>query len=478
MFLAEDAGAPGSETSTSFVPHVERRALCTWHGYGRVMPATTTRSNLSSDKGVSDANANYRDAGNHGAQLGARLRRLSWRRMDILRHGYGTRSQGMAGAGVAFPLGPLVAGDESRPVWRSRNPAWISASGCSIRTGSTRSRGTRRGIPSTFGLAPGTVKSRSTLFPIPHLGVARRFGAGGMLGLAIYGNGGMNTNYDARTFGFAPTGVNLSQIFVAPDRRRQAEPQPRHRRHRRAGLPDVQGRWAQGLHARSQATRPSLSEQRHGLGRGVRRARRVPRARSRSRSRSAPRTSRRSVMGELKKYAGLYAEGGDFDIPSNWTVGLGIRPTDTIDIAIDVQQMCYSDVKSVANPMMPNLVQGAARHAGWRRVRMGEHDGGQGRASSTVPASGLTWRAGYAYGQQPIPTSEVMFNILAPGVIEQHATLRAQQGTVGKGRSFDVAVMRAFNKDRVGLESRSRRPARSRSTSPWTSGTFDVRLLR
>jgi long-chain fatty acid transport protein len=37
------------------------------------------------------------------------------------------------------------------------------------------------------------------------------------VGLSIYGNGGMNTDYDTRTFfGSSPTGVDLIQIFVAP----------------------------------------------------------------------------------------------------------------------------------------------------------------------------------------------------------------------------------------------------------------------
>ena len=32
-------------------------------------------------------------------------------------------------------------------------------------------------------------------------------------------------------------------------------------------------------------------------------------------------------------------------------------------------------------------------------------------------------RAGYSHGKQPIPESEVVFNILAPAVIEDHVTL-------------------------------------------------------
>ena len=34
----------------------------------------------------------------------------------------------------------------------------------------------------------------------------------------------------------------------------------------------------------------------------------------------------------------------------------------------------------------------------------------------------MTWRAGYSVGDQPIPKDEVVFNILAPGVIEEHFT--------------------------------------------------------
>jgi long-chain fatty acid transport protein len=38
----------------------------------------------------------------------------------------------------------------------------------------------------------------------------------------------------------------------------------------------------------------------------------------------------------------------------------------------------------------------------------------------------LTLRAGYAYNTQPIPSRDVMINILAPGVIQHHITAGAQ----------------------------------------------------
>ena len=34
----------------------------------------------------------------------------------------------------------------------------------------------------------------------------------------------------------------------------------------------------------------------------------------------------------------------------------------------------------------------------------------------------LTFRAGYSYGDQPIPDSQVLFNTLAPGIIKHHIT--------------------------------------------------------
>ena len=56
----------------------------------------------------------------------------------------------------------------------------------------------------------------------------------------------------------------------------------------------------------------------------------------------------------------------------------------------------------------------------------------------------ITLRGGYDYGRQPIPKSEVMMNILAPGVMEQHATLGA---TRSFGRTaLSLAVTRAFSK--------------------------------
>ncbi len=100
-----------------------------------------------------------------------------------------------------------------------------------------------------FGLTPGTVKSDTKWFLIPSFGVNWKVDDKNSLGLSIFGNGGMNTNYDARTF-FDPlsshTGVDLMQLFISPTYARKLHP-----KHAVAITPifAYQSFEAQGLHS-------------------------------------------------------------------------------------------------------------------------------------------------------------------------------------------------------------------------------------
>jgi long-chain fatty acid transport protein len=59
------------------------------------------------------------------------------------------------------------------------------------------------------------------------------------------------------------------------------------------------------------------------------------------------------------------------------------------------------------------------------------------------------WRFGYSYGEQPIPETEMSFNILAPGVMESHITagFTLERTT---GRQFNMAFMYAPSVDVTG----------------------------
>ena len=352
--------------------------------------------------------------------------------------GIGTLSKGMGGTGVALGTGPASP---------ATNPAGIALGSPGIDVGVglfTPNRdyevtGNPSGYPGTFGLAPGKVSSDSPLFPVPHAGWSRPSGRAAF-GLLLYANGGMNTNYNAKTFGVAPTGVNLSQMFVAPTVAFKVADG------HAIGVSPIlayQMFKAEGLAAFSAFSSSSSNltnrDTANALGGGVRVG---YMGRWTEQFSIGAAYQSRIVMSKLDNYRGLFAEAGSFDIPSNVTVGVAFHPTSELDLAFDVQRMNYSEVKSVANPLLPNLMTaqlGAAGGAGF------------GWKDMTVVKGGVEWRpsrdwaarAGYAYGQQPIGESEVLFNILAPGVIEQHVTAGVSR-TTGR-HTIDVSVIRALS---------------------------------
>ncbi|MEZ5839531.1 MAG: outer membrane protein transport protein [Hyphomicrobiales bacterium] len=132
-------------------------------------------------------------------------------------------------------------------------------------------------------------------------------------------------------------------------------------------------------------------------------------------------------MTEFDKYKGLFADGGDFDIPGNVTVGVAYDVTDTVTVMADWKHIFYNSVGAVGNPM-GNL---AACMGGNAASCLGGSNGaGFGWKDVDAFKFGVEWnatdaltvRAGYSYNTQPVKSADVMFNILAPGVIQHHIT--------------------------------------------------------
>ena len=353
--------------------------------------------------------------------------------------GYGTQYKGMAGAGQALHLSTLAS---------ATNPATIAfVTGYDLDVALFAPNreysvsGNPSGYPGTFGLAPGTYESHSTGFVMPSMAGAWHLSDQFHVGLAIYGNGGMNTNYPNKVFGQSPTGINLMQAFVAPSFTWEFA------KHQAIGISPIFG-WqsfeAKGLAAFSMfSSNPAAltnngSDTSTGFG-----ARIGYHGKFGEYFGVGASYQTKIAMGEFKKYAGLFAEQGGFDIPANWSVGISVFPSKCVSIAVDVQQIYYSDVASVGNPMLPNLMQ----------APLGADNGaGFGWKDITVLKLGVQWevndtwtlRAGYAHCDQPVPDSEVLFNILAPGVIENHATVGVSTLLSPKSK-VHFALMRAFS---------------------------------
>jgi len=165
-------------------------------------------------------------------------------------------------------------------------------------------------------------------------------------------------------------------------------------------------------------------------------------------------------MSKLDDYSDLFADQGNMDIPANLKVGLTFRPQERFALSFDIEKIWYNDVVSVGNPFVnmfscPTANGGATMDTSY--CLGGDNGAGFGWDDMMVYKLGAqwsasndwTWRAGFSHGKQPIGSTEVMFNILAPGVIEDHLTFGFTRG-LSSGDEFSMAFMWGFNKKVTG----------------------------
>lgn len=176
----------------------------------------------------------------------------------------------------------------------------------------------------------------------------------------------------------------------------------------------------------------------------------------------------RVYMTKFEKYKGLFAEQGDFDIPEHYAIGLAWRPNKKTVIAMDVQQINYSDIASIGNPgpdfRDPNnfFPTGFGCPTGVslddQPCALGRDKGmGFGWDDMVVYKLGMsydfnkTWtvRAGLNYGKAPIPKSQTLFSLIAPGVVEKHLTLGVSYRP-DANMEINVNYMHAFEETLTG----------------------------
>ena len=357
-------------------------------------------------------------------------------------NGYGTPCKAMAGACVALHLTALAP---------ATNPAAVAFLGgrYDVTLGYFNPNrdytvsGSPSGYPGTFGLAPGRVTSGSTGFVIPSLAGAWKIGPASTLGVAFFGNGGMNTDYNAATFGNVRTGVDLSQMFLTPTFA------TRFGGGKHAfgvsAIVAYQRFRAEGLQAFGNLSQDPSNVSNRGYDHSWGYGGRIGYLGEPTRWLSIGASYQTKVkMQPFEKYAGLFAQGGDFDIPASWSAGFAARPAAPFTVSFEFERIYYSDVRSIGNPFLPNLMLaplGAPAGAGfcWRDMNIYKI------GLEYVLAQDWIVRGGYSYGTQPIPEDDVLINILAPGVIQNHASLGLSH-VVGSGRELHLTVVRAFSR--------------------------------
>jgi long-chain fatty acid transport protein len=382
-------------------------------------------------------------------------------------HGYGMKGKGRGGASTAMTDDTFGG---------ANNPATMVFVGDRVDVGvdwfrpqrsASREGSTGLGFGSLDGSADGNETSN---FLIPEFGYNKMMNPDLSLGVTVYGNGGMNTDYPPSVIpagrcgpnpanllcGSTNLGVDLSQLIIAPTAAYKVAPQ------HSIGISPLIGYQrfkAYGLDAFSAISSDPSNLTNNGYsdswGWGVRIG--YYGQLSQTVSVGAAYASKMS-MGKFDKYKGLFADQGGFDIPESYNLGIAFKPSSQWTFAADYQRINYSGVNSVGNPSnvpgcdpMTNFptgpgigsaclgASGSSIGFGWKDVNVFK----LGVEYRMNPQWLL--RAGYNHTDNPIQSRDVTFNILAPGVVQDHLTLGFTY-TLADRSEITMAYMHAFEK--------------------------------
>ncbi len=336
-------------------------------------------------------------------------------------HGYGLKAKGMGGAGAAFPQDALAA---------ATNPAGMVEAGNRLDLGLDwfeADRGSAiRG--NTLGLSGERDANGRKAFPVPEAGLNRMLGADRSIGVSIYGNGGMTRYSDnplAALNGSSPAGMEFVQAIVAPSYAMKLG-----ERHSVAialnfVYQELVARGFEHFDDAQFSLHPGFVTNRgrdgsHGIG-----------VRLGWLGRMTPRLALgaawqpRIRMSRFESYKGLLADGGNFDVPENYVLGIAFEPARALAVAADLQRIVYSGVRSLGNRADCFLSVACP---------LGAPDGpGSGWRDATVLKLGISWaaapaltlRAGLARLRQPIDPDQTLLNVFAPAVTGKHLSLGA-----------------------------------------------------
>ena len=323
-------------------------------------------------------------------------------------HGASIKTQGMAGVRQAVSVDSIQA---------ASNPAAVTRLGDQVDAGLSYFKPDRSSSISGNGAGlNGRYDGNSdSEFFIPQLGFTRAFDDKLSYGLALYGNGGMNTSYATTPFqafgSSGPGGVDLAQLFTTASLGYKLS----QKQSIGLGLTHVYQKFsAEGIQSFGVINPGYDHSTGFGLSLGWQ-------GEITDQLTLGARWSSRIDMDEFNKYRGLFAEQGDFDIPESYALGFALELNPQWTLMGDYERINYSEVASVGNRLTdPSLLgQDQGPGFGWRDINVYK------LGVSYLANNNLTVRAGISHADQPIPTDQTFLNILAPGVVQDHISLGA-----------------------------------------------------
>lgn len=369
-------------------------------------------------------------------------------------HGYGIKAKSMGGVGIALPQDSLAA---------ATNPAGMAMVGdrldvgvdlfSPIRTSTWTGTGANPMNNTYMGVTATDYKSGKNLFAIPEFGYNKMLGWDMAVGIDVYGNGGMNTDYGKVAIAGATTNTysNLEQMFIAPTFAWKINKDHAIGVSLNMVFQNFEARGLESFDAAGQTTSIGNvtnkgKDTSRGLGLKLGWTGQVSPMVTLGATYQA-----KTRMSKFDKYKGLFAEQGRFDIPETFGFGIAVKANDKLTVAGDVVQISYGGVKSLANngDKFPGIAGTALG---------GDNGSGFGWTNQTVYKLGvsyqyapnLTLRAGYNHAKTPIGSTQTFFNILAPATVEDHLTLGATWALDNKSE-LSLSYMRALENKITGI---------------------------
>jgi long-chain fatty acid transport protein len=367
-------------------------------------------------------------------------------------HGYGIKAKSMGGVGIALPQDSLAA---------ATNPAGMAMVGARMDIGLDLFAPIRTSTWTGAGFNPmngayNTVtasdyKSGKNLFAIPEFAYNRMIGNDMAVGIAVYGNGGMNTDYGRIAIAGATSNTysNLEQMFIAPTFAWKINKNHSIGVSLNLVFQNFEARGLESFDVAAQTTAVGSVTNRgkdtsRGYGLKLGWTGQISPAVTLGATYQA-----KTKMSKFDRYKGLFAEQGRFDIPETYGFGIAYKANDQLTVAADVVQINYGGIKSIANN---------GNQFPFRIGLLGSDNGaGFGWTNQTVYKVGMSYqyapnlllRAGYNYAKTPIGSQQTFFNILAPATVENHLTLGATWALADKSE-LSLSYMHAFEKKITG----------------------------
>jgi long-chain fatty acid transport protein len=363
-------------------------------------------------------------------------------------HGYGAVNKSMAGAGVAAGFDAMSQATNPASLALVETQFSIDFSVFSPSQSYTVT-GPASGAPDTFDLGEGSFDSDQNYFYIPSIGNALEIDDSSSWGWALYANGGMNTAWPDEgacsvgtgAFCGGAAGIDLGQAFLQFTYAQEMSPEVY------LGISPIiaaQRFKAEGLTAFSDNNMSSdpdnLTDEGYdwSYGYGVKIGLQADIGAGFSFG-AAYQTE--MFMTDFKKYSGLFANGGEFNIPATLQTGFAWQAESGFIVALDYKRIYYGDVDAVSNSFakldtLNGVLLGSPGGPGfgWDNVDIV-------KLGLEVPVgSSVRLRAGASMNNNPIPESEVMFNILTPGGQERHFTA-GMTWQVGDNHAINIAGM-------------------------------------